>query len=83
MSQTSQGEIDPVSGMTVAMEEARADGRTIEHQGRTYGSVARGAWLSSANRPELCGRPCPAITSLPSPLGGSVCRYRFSRAASD
>jgi Cu+-exporting ATPase len=45
-------EIDPVCGMTVDMEEARADGRTFEHKGRTYGFCSNGCLVEFRESPE-------------------------------
>jgi P-type Cu+ transporter len=45
-------EIDPVCGMTVGMEEARVDGRTAEHQGRTYGFCSNGCLVEFRESPE-------------------------------
>jgi YHS domain-containing protein len=44
--------IDPVCGMTVDMAEARADGRTIEHDGRTYGFCSKGCVREFNESPE-------------------------------
>lgn len=40
--ETSDDAIDPVCGMIVDMQSARADGRTTEYQGRTYGFCSKG-----------------------------------------
>jgi P-type Cu+ transporter len=45
-------EIDPVCGMTVEMEAARADGRTVEHKGRTYGFCSKGCLQEFRESPE-------------------------------
>jgi YHS domain-containing protein len=45
-------DIDPVCGMTVDLEEARADGRTIEHNGRTYGFCSKGCLREFRESPE-------------------------------
>jgi len=67
-------EIDPVCGMSVDMEEARTDGRTIEHQGHSYGFCSKGCLLefrespdSYANAPGDVWKPGPT-----EPAGRSV-----------
>jgi YHS domain-containing protein len=52
MPRTSEGEIDPVCGMMMDMEEARADGRTMDHQGRTYGFCSKGCLVEVRESPE-------------------------------
>ena len=49
---TSEGEIEPVCRMMVGIEEARADGRTTEHQGRTYGFCSKGCLVEFRESPE-------------------------------
>jgi Cu+-exporting ATPase len=44
--------IDPVCGMTVDVEEARADGRTLDHDGRTYGFCSQGCLQEFLESPE-------------------------------
>jgi Cu+-exporting ATPase len=44
--------IDPVCGMTVDMEEARADGRTLDLDGRTYGFCSQGCLREFLEAPE-------------------------------
>lgn len=50
--QTGNDAIDPVCGMTVDMESARAAGLTIEFQGRTYGFCSKGCLLEFRESPE-------------------------------
>ncbi len=44
-------EIDPVCGMMVGIEEVRADGRTMEHQDRTYGFSSKGCLVEFRESP--------------------------------
>ena len=43
---------DPVCGMAVNPEEARADGRTAEYEGHTYSFCSRGCLLEFADDPK-------------------------------
>ena len=42
---------DPVCGMTVDVEQARAKGLTIEHDGREYAFCGRGCMLDFRDDP--------------------------------
>jgi YHS domain-containing protein len=48
----SETEIDPVCGMTVDMEEARADGRAFRHKDRTYGFCSKGCLIEFRESPK-------------------------------
>jgi P-type Cu+ transporter len=48
--------IDPVCGMSVDMDEAHADGRTVEHDGRTYGFCSQGCLREFREWPETYER---------------------------
>lgn len=44
--------IDPVCGMTVDLEGARAAGLVTEHDGETYGFCGRGCYLDFTEDPD-------------------------------
>jgi YHS domain-containing protein len=48
----SESEIDPVCGMTVDIEAALADRRTLEHQGQRYGFCSSGCLVDFRDSPE-------------------------------
>ena len=50
-------ETDPVCGMAVDPDEARADNRSAEYGGRTYFFCSRGCLLSFADDPERVFAP--------------------------
>jgi len=57
--QASETEIDPVCGMTVDMEEARAGGRAFRHQGRTYGFCSKGCLVEFRESPKSYAEDSP------------------------
>jgi YHS domain-containing protein len=44
--------IDPVCGMTVEIERAKADGRSAEHDGKTYYFCGQGCLLDFQDDPK-------------------------------
>ena len=57
LAQRMDAETDPVCGMAVDPEEARADGRTAEYDGRTYYFCSRGCLLEFADDPKKVFQP--------------------------
>jgi Cu+-exporting ATPase len=43
---------DPVCGMTVNVDQARANGLTTEHEGREYGFCGKGCLLEFRDTPD-------------------------------
>jgi P-type Cu+ transporter len=48
----SRTEIDPVCGMTVDIDEAQAEDRTVQHNGRTYVFCSQGCLREFQESPE-------------------------------
>jgi YHS domain-containing protein len=52
--------VDPVCGMTVDVEQARADDRTLDHDGRTYAFCSKGCRLEFEESPDTYAEENPA-----------------------
>jgi len=61
--------IDPVCGMTVDVAQAQENGRTLEHEGRTYAFCSSGCLRAFREEPGAHAAKAQAAAEAPKPAG--------------